>query len=566
MEKTDRSAGIENLTYEDLLDSEQRTILERILGTQDNMLVTDKAGTGKSFLLHALLECSEGKTLPMAPTGVAALNINGVTIHSALGFHNLEGIDVDDISRSTLRLKKEKQSVLLAASRIVIDESSMIRSDTFEKMDRILQVICKNGRPFGGKQIILFGDIFQLPPVVKGDEEFELIERFGGVHFFEAFSYKQGHFAFVELSTNHRQEDDRPFFEILNRVRSGQASESDIDALNQRVIRGDEPAESGTVRLFPKKKDAESFNNLVLSKINSAEHKFMANVWSRNKQPVRSLEKRFPIAQCLRLKVGAQVMMITNDPQKRWSNGTMGVVERIERREPSESSSRQGPIEVTVRFGDKAYAIPKATFTEEEAVERGGSIEYEPVVEVKQFPMVLAWALTIHKSQGLTYDRVTCGLNGCFSPGQAYVALSRCKSLNGLHLTGEVSQADLLVDQDVVDFYERQVSGSAETTGNNRRRKTATEVMIEKYLSLRATGEAEANAMLHRALGREDVAEALCSVAASVMADDELLANRLVCLSESISCLKTCNHINDIDKRLRGGGYPPKRISKRRMK
>ena len=553
MEKTDRSAGIENLTYEDLLDSEQRTILERILGTQDNMLVTDKAGTGKSFLLHALLECSEGKTLPMAPTGVAALNINGVTIHSALGFHNLEGIDVDDISRSTLRLKKEKQSVLLAASRIVIDESSMIRSDTFEKMDRILQVICKNGRPFGGKQIILFGDIFQLPPVVKGDEEFELIERFGGVHFFEAFSYKQGHFAFVELSTNHRQEDDRPFFEILNRVRSGQASESDIDALNQRVIRGDEPAESGTVRLFPKKKDAESFNNLVLSKINSAEHKFMANVWSRNKQPVRSLEKRFPIAQCLRLKVGAQVMMITNDPQKRWSNGTMGVVERIERREPSESSSRQGPIEVTVRFGDKAYAIPKATFTEEEAVERGGSIEYEPVVEVKQFPMVLAWALTIHKSQGLTYDRVTCGLNGCFSPGQAYVALSRCKSLNGLHLTGEVSQADLLVDQDVVDFYERQVSGSAETTGNNRRRKTATEVMIEKYLSLRATGEAEANAMLHRALGREDVAEALCSVAASVMADDELLANRLVCLSESISCLKTCNHINDIDKRLRGG-------------
>lgn len=554
MEKTDRSAGIENLTYEDLLDSEQRTILERILGTQDNMLVTGKAGTGKSFLLHALLECSEGKTLPMAPTGVAALNINGVTIHSALGFNNLEGIDVDDISRSTLRLKKEKQSVLLAASRIVIDESSMIRSDTFEKMDRILQVICKNGRPFGGKQIILFGDIFQLPPVVKGDEEFELVERFGGVHFFETLSYKQGHFAFVELSTNHRQEDDRPFFEILNRVRSGRASVSDIDALNQRVIRGDEPAESGTVKLFPKKKDAESFNNLVLSKINSAEHKFMANVWSRNKQPVRSLEKRFPIAQCLRLKVGAQVMMITNDPQKRWANGTMGVVERIERRESSESPSRQGPIEVTVRFGDKAYAIPKATFTEEEAVERGGSIEYEPVVEVKQFPMVLAWALTIHKSQGLTYDRVTCGLNGCFSPGQAYVALSRCKSLNGLHLTGEVSQADLLVDQDVVDFYERQVSGSAETTGNNQRRKTATEVMIEKYLSLRATGGAEANAMLHRALGREDVAEALCSVAASVMADDELLADRLVCLSESISFLKTCNRINDIDKRLRGGG------------
>ena len=554
MEKTDRSAGIENLTYRDLLDSEQRTILERILGTQDNMLVTGKAGTGKSFLLRALLECSEGKTLPMAPTGVAALNINGVTIHSALGFHNLEGIDVDDISRSTLRLKKEKQSVLLAASRIVIDESSMILSDTFEKMDRILQVICKNGRPFGGKQIILFGDIFQLPPVVKGDEEFELIERFGGVHFFETFSYKQGHFAFVELSMNHRQEDDRPFFEILNRVRSGQASESDIDALNQRVIRGDEPAENGTVRLFPKKKDAESFNNLVLSKINSAEHKFMANVWSRNKQPVGLLEKRFPIAQRLRLKVGAQVMMITNDPQKRWANGSMGVVERIERRELSESSSRQGPIEVMVRFGDKAYAIPKATFTEEEAVERGGSIEYEPVVEVKQFPMVLAWALTIHKSQGLTYDRVTCGLNGCFSPGQAYVALSRCKSLNGLHLTGEVSQADLLVDQDVVDFYERQVSGSAETTGNNQRRKTATEVMIEKYLSLRATGEAEANAMLHRALGREDVAEALCSVAASIMADDELLANRLVCLSESISCLKTCNHINDIDKKVEGGG------------
>ena len=225
MKEQNDDKRVNTFSYVDMLDPEQSAVLEHILNSNDNVLITGKAGTGKSFLLHALLECADGKTLQMAPTGVAALNINGVTLHSAFGFNNLEGIDVDDISRSTLRLRKEKHSVLIAATRIVIDEASMIRSDTFEKMDRILQVICRDNRPFGGKQIVLFGDLFQLPPVVKRNEEFDLIERFGGIHFFETTSYEQGCFAFVELSTNHRQAEDAPYFEMLNRIRTGQASD-----------------------------------------------------------------------------------------------------------------------------------------------------------------------------------------------------------------------------------------------------------------------------------------------------------------------------------------------------
>ena len=545
MKEQNDDKRVNTFSYVDMLDPEQSAVLEHILNSNDNVLITGKAGTGKSFLLHALLECADGKTLQMAPTGVAALNINGVTLHSAFGFNNLEGIDVDDISRSTLRLRKEKHSVLIAATRIVIDEASMIRSDTFEKMDRILQVICRDNRPFGGKQIVLFGDLFQLPPVVKRNEEFDLIERFGGIHFFETTSYEQGCFAFVELSTNHRQAEDAPYFEMLNRIRTGQASDEDLASLNARASNENDYAWDGTVRLFPMKKDADSFNSYVLSQIKSEEYKFMANVWSRNKQPVKMIEKRFPITQCLRLKVGAQVMMITNDPQKRWANGTMGVVERIERREAATDSSGKsatgkGPLEITVRFGDKAYVINKATFTEDEAIERNGSIEYEPAVEVKQYPMVLAWAMTIHKSQSLTYGSVTCSLEGCFSPGQAYVALSRCRSLDGLRLTGNVALSDLIVDQEAVDFYNRQfMDGSLEEGGScRRRRKSVTEVLIEKSILLRTSDACEADALLHRALGREDASEALANVARDISQDNVDLSGNLLALANCINAVK----------------------------
>ena len=528
-----------------MLDEEQSAVLQRVLDGGSNLLITGKAGTGKSFLLKALLHRSDNKTLQMAPTGVAAINIGGVTLHSAFGFHNLEGIDIDEIDNSTLRLNKERRAVLVNASRIVIDEASMVRADTFEKMDKILKVICKNDAPFGGKQMVLFGDIFQLPPVVKNSEEFELCERFGGIHFFDTMAYETGCFEFVELTVNHRQIDDVVFFDVLNRVRSGKASTTDLALLNERVVPGQHIVENGTVRLFPLKKEAESLNASVLASLPSQEFKFMANVWSRDKKPVRSIEKRFPVTQCLRLKVGAQIMMTTNDPQKRWANGTMGIVERIDRQIIKSASNgaeteRKGPWVITVRIGDDSFEVTKASFVEEEAVMRNGGIEYDPVVEVKQYPIVLAWAMTIHKSQGLTYDKVMCSLEGCFSPGQAYVALSRCKTLQGLTLTSEVELQQLIVDESAISFYEEQTSSGAIATSNTapKRLKTETEIMLAKFLRMRDGAPDQANAMLHSALGRKDAIEALRATAESIEKDCPEMSDNLRRLSDSLAAIK----------------------------
>lgn len=254
-----------------VLDEVQNRAYSAMENTNNNFFITGKAGTGKSFLLTLFTTASKKKTLTVSPTGISALNIGGATIHSAFGFHNLVDLNVEDININNIRLRSEKQLILKHVETIIIDEISMVRADTFDKIDRILKVINNNNRPFGGKQIIAFGDLFQLPPITKRDEEQYLREKYGGIFFFFSHAYKDGDFKFIELIKNHRQENDARFFEVLNRMREGRITDEDIALVNERVcVNGDELRR--VVRLFPRKQEAEQVNALELEGIPAREY------------------------------------------------------------------------------------------------------------------------------------------------------------------------------------------------------------------------------------------------------------------------------------------------------
>lgn len=427
-----------------ILDEEQNQAFSIMENSHKNMFITGKAGTGKSFLLEIFERATQKETIKLAPTGIAALNIGGVTLHSTFGFFNLENLHVEDISNSTLRIKSSKKMILRNIETIIIDEISMVRADTFDKIDKILRIINENDKPFGGKQMLLFGDLFQLPPIARKEEIKFLTDRYGGVYFFQSDAYKKADFTFIELSLNHRQKDDTFFYEVLNRIREGKTTNHDITALNERVVKSSEDLRR-VLTLFPKKADAEMVNREELKKIEAKEYSYDAKIIFNNKnQQTPNLDNRFPIMNVLKLKRGALVMLVANDPIGRWVNGTLGIVSSLQ------------DDEIKVSIDGRVYDVTPVTFTEQEAVYKNGRINYEDVLRVEQFPVVLAYAITIHKSQGMTYKRVACDITTCFTSGQAYVALSRCSSLEGLHLLGEVSYDITRVDNLVKEFYLNQ--------------------------------------------------------------------------------------------------------------
>ena len=441
-EDTDESAP--------LLDEEQSLASDYMDTTHENVFVTGKAGTGKSFLLDVFRNTTDKSHVVLAPTGIAALNVKGATLHSTFGYFNLVNLRVEEISSSTLRLKSEKQAVLRRVSTIIIDEISMVRADTFDKIDRILKVINKNDEPFGGKQMLIFGDLFQLPPVTKGQEYDYLYDRYGGVFFFHSDAYKAGNFKFIELTKNHRQKGDQKFFEILNRIREGIATDDDIALLNTRFSPEEDIYEDRFVSLFPTKAEAERVNREHINQLESKEFIYRAKtLLDKYPNKNKNFESTFPIVNELRLRLGASVMMVANDPEHRWVNGTLGIVEKL-----TEDT-------IYVSFGkDRTFEIHQFEFDEQEVTYANGVISYEKVYSVSQYPVVPAYAITIHKSQGQTYRDVACDIDRCFASGQAYVALSRCASLAGLHLKSRITPTSIKVDREVLDFYREQVSNS----------------------------------------------------------------------------------------------------------
>lgn len=428
----------------EILDEEQEVAFRIMDETNENLFITGKAGTGKSFLLEMFVRGTKKNVVVLAPTGIAALNVGGATLHSAFGYSNLEELELEEINRNNIRLKGEKQEVLKRVDTIIIDEISMVRADTFDKIDKILRVLNESAKPFGGKQMIVFGDLFQLPPIAKKQEERYLTDYYGGIFFFNSNSYGNGRFGFIELTTNHRQKEDKEFFNILNRMREGAFTSSDLDHLNARYV-DDASKLRRVLTLFPKKAEAERMNREELAKIEAKEYVYKSRViFNAYKNKTLNLDANFPISEELHLKRGALVMMVANDPNKRWVNGTLGIIQSL-----SEDS-----IKVTI--DDVTFDIPLMTFTQREATYVKGHVEYRDVLSVEQFPVVLAYAITIHKSQGKTYPQVACDISQCFAPGQAYVALSRCTSINGLFLIEEIHGNMIHANKNVVDFYRTQ--------------------------------------------------------------------------------------------------------------
>ncbi len=431
---------VENNSYSGL-DVQQQRAYRIMEDTHDNIFISGKAGTGKSFLLKLFSMGSKKKHLVVAPTGISALNINGVTIHSAFGYNNLElGSNLENI-----RLHTMKKEVLRKIDVLVIDEISMVRADILDKIDLILQRIRNNLKLFGGVQIVVFGDLFQLPPIANRNENKYLQDKYGGLFFFHSQAYQNGDFKYIELFENHRQNGDLIFFNILNNIREGNINEVDINNLNNRF----NPITDlrRILKLFPKKEQVERINTDELLKIKAKEYSFVAEYeFVKNINLTKNIENIFPINFTLNLKLGALIMMVKNDIDKRWVNGTLGIISYIS----------QTQLKVTIDGTE--YEIEKEYFESKEAKYLNGKIHYETVLKVKQFPMILAYAITIHKSQGMTYKNVACDLTETFTSGQSYVALSRCSTLKGLHLIKKITGEEIRINHEVLAFYRRVYS------------------------------------------------------------------------------------------------------------
>lgn len=428
------------------LDEEQKKVYNALTYTNNNYFITGKAGTGKSYVLNIFCKTTNKRILVLAPTGIAALNIDGVTIHSAFGFPNLVETNVEDLSAETIKLTRGKVDVLKAIDTIIIDEISMVRADMFEKMDRILRIITKNDSAFGGKQVIVVGDLFQLPPVVKESDEKEyLIDTFGGVYFFNSNAYKNGNFKFIELTVNHRQKSDFEFFEILNRIRIGALNKHDIDILNSKRFLTDDTYDR-YIAIVPKRAIADKINTERISKLDLPEYQYKAKILFWETDTEQSWENKFPVNETLILRRGANVMMTHNDPEGRWVNGTLGIVDEL------------GKDSITVAIEGKLHRVEPTRFEQKKAVYKNGRIEYVDDLVIQQYPILPAYAITAHKSQGQTYKDIICDVQGCFATGQVYVALSRCTSLDGLHLRKTITAKDVFADENVIDFYQQQIN------------------------------------------------------------------------------------------------------------
>lgn len=397
-----------------------------------HLFVTGRAGTGKSTLLRALREMLGDQAAILAPTGLAAVNVGGQTIHSFFGFPP-RMIGPDDIRRS------RNGRVMRKLDFLVIDEVSMVRSDLMWAIDQSLRVNRGRARePFGGMQLALFGDLHQLPPVVRGEEAALLEDNHGGPFFFSISALMEGvgtHY--LELGRVFRQNDE-DLVRILNAIRTGEAGEDDLELLNQRVRPITTLAEGQAfVILTPTNAAANRINRAYLDALPAQEFTFEAGIvgdFNANAQPTDA---------SLTLKVGAKVILLRNDPERRWVNGTIAVVTRLDdKRVWVEIEGREHEVE-PASWENRRYAYDQG---EEKIVETiAGTF--------KQFPLRLAWALTIHKSQGLTLDNVYVDFGrGTFAHGQAYVALSRCRSLEGLALARPLRHHDILFDPRAADY------------------------------------------------------------------------------------------------------------------
>ncbi|PKB16716.1 helix-turn-helix domain-containing protein [Flavobacterium sp. 5] len=440
--------------------------------TQQSVFLTGKAGTGKTTLLKEIIATTHKNTVVVAPTGIAALNAGGVTIHSmfqlpfggfipdnsAPQFSDTTKFETKATLRRHFKMSGQKRAVIQNMQLLIIDEVSMLRADLLDAMDFMMQSVRKNQRPFGGVQVLFIGDLLQLPPIIRDEEWRTLRTYYKGKFFFHAHVMQQYPPLYIELSKIYRQTDDR-FISVLNNLRNNEITPTDIQMLNEFVQPNfDLKANKGYITLTTHNAKADVMNTQSLEDLEGKQTTFLPVITGDFP------EKIYPIDPNLQLKVGAQVMFVKNDlsQEKNYFNGKMGVVKNMTSKEiwvhfPDEDKT----IEV-----DK-YEWQNIRYTVNELTKE---IEEEILGTFVHYPIKLAWAITVHKSQGLTFDKAALDVSQVFLPGQAYVALSRLRSLNGLILLSPLRMNGISNDQDVMDYAENKAS--EETLANALKRET----------------------------------------------------------------------------------------------
>lgn len=435
----------------DTQNKEFQDALNLIQYTRQSVFLTGKAGTGKSTFLRYICEHTKKKHVVLAPTGIAAINAGGSTLHSffKLPFYPLLPDNPDfSLQRGRIheffKYTKPHRKLLEELELIIIDEISMVRADIIDAVDRILRVYSRNLRePFGGKQILLVGDVFQLEPVVKGDER-EILNRFYPTpYFFSARVFNQIDLVSIELQKVYRQ-TDATFVGVLDHIRNNTVGATDLQLLNTRYGTQIEESEADMyITLATRRDNVDHINDKKLAELPGEPVTFSGEITGD------FLESSLPTSQELVLKPGAQIIFIKNDFDRRWVNGTIGIISGFDPFEETLYVITDDGKECDVKR--ESWRNIRYKYNEEKK-----QIEEEELGTFTQYPIRLAWAITIHKSQGLTFSRAVIDFTGgVFAGGQAYVALSRCTSLEGIQLKKPVSRADVFVRPEIIGFAER---------------------------------------------------------------------------------------------------------------
>jgi hypothetical protein len=464
----------------EFISAEAKYVLKFINQTHQSLFLTGKAGTGKTTLLKEIIKTTHKNTVVVAPTGIAALNAGGVTIHSMFQlpfggfipdnsspqFSDNTKFETKATLRRHFKMSGLKKAVIKNMELLIIDEVSMLRADLLDAMDFMMQSVRKKATPFGGVQVLYIGDLLQLPPVIRDEEWRTLRNYYNGKFFFHSHVIQQNPPLYIELSKIFRQTDDT-FISVLNNLRNNTISNNDIQILNQYVNPNfDFKANKGYITLTTHNAKADTMNTQSLEDLDGKLHQYKPEIVGDFP------EKIYPVDENLKLKIGAQIMFVKNDLslEKKFFNGKMGFIKSL------------APKEIMVHFPDENLTIEVERYEWQNirynVNEFTKEIEDEVLGTFTHFPIKLAWAITVHKSQGLTFDKAALDVSQVFLPGQAYVALSRLRSLKGLILLSALQMNGISNDQEVMKYAENKATEQLLET----KLKTETQNFIFNYL------------------------------------------------------------------------------------